>query len=170
VTASPALRLFLSSVQEEFAELRKSLKAHLLGDAELRRHLDDVFLFEELPAAKRSIDGIYLAELARCHLYLGLFGYDYASESEDGVSPTEREFDEATRLGKPRFVWVWGADESRRSPKMRRLIEKAKDVAAPRPLEDPHALRDEIRARLVDFLERREIPPSRPLSPFESAR
>jgi hypothetical protein len=43
-------RIFISSVQKEFAQVRRDLKAFLLGDAVLRRFVSDVFLFEELPA------------------------------------------------------------------------------------------------------------------------
>jgi len=43
-------RIFISSVQKEFFQVRRDLKAFLLGDAVLRRFVSDVFLLEELPA------------------------------------------------------------------------------------------------------------------------
>ena len=39
------LRIFLGSVQKEFATLRHNLKAFLLRDAFLRRFIAEVFLF-----------------------------------------------------------------------------------------------------------------------------
>lgn len=42
-------RIFISSVQKQFSQIRRDLKAFLLGDAVLRRFVSDVFLFEELP-------------------------------------------------------------------------------------------------------------------------
>ncbi len=71
------LRIFISSVQKEFAQLRRDLKAFLLGDAVLQRFVADVFLFEELPAKDRRADEVYLGEVERCSIYLGIFGYEY---------------------------------------------------------------------------------------------
>ncbi len=89
VTAMPATRLkiFISSVQEEFKQLRLDLKAFLLGDAFLHRFVSDVFLFEDLPAKDRRADKVYLEEVERCDIYLGIFGYDYGSQDQDGISP-----------------------------------------------------------------------------------
>lgn len=46
-------KIFISSVQKEFQDIRRDLKAFLIGDAVLRRFISDVFLFEELPATYR---------------------------------------------------------------------------------------------------------------------
>lgn len=85
-------RIFISSVQKEFAQVRRDLKAFLMGDAVLRRFVSDVFLFEELPARDQRADTVYLEEVERCDIYLGIFGYEYGFEDADGVSPTEREY------------------------------------------------------------------------------
>ena len=47
------LKIFIISVQKEFQDIRRDLKAFLIGDAVLRRFISDVFLFEELPATYR---------------------------------------------------------------------------------------------------------------------
>jgi len=52
------LRIFISSVQKEFAEERMALRDYLLGDALLRRFFE-CFLFEEVPAADRRADEVY---------------------------------------------------------------------------------------------------------------
>ena len=65
------LRIFVSSVQKEFSQLRRDLKAFLLGDAVLRRFVAEVFLFEEMPAKDRRADQVYLEEVERCDIYLG---------------------------------------------------------------------------------------------------
>ena len=119
------LRIFISSVQKEFAQQRLDLKAFLLGDAVLRRFIAEVFLFEELPASDRHADEVYLDEVKRSDIYLGIFGNDYGFEDQHGVSPTEREFDHAARHGKPRFIYVWGNDDKQRNPKMQKLVRKA---------------------------------------------
>ena len=75
------LRVFISSVQKEFAQIRRDLKALLLGDAGLRRFVSEVFLFEEMPAKDRRADHVYLEEVERCDIYLGLFGYEYGNDT-----------------------------------------------------------------------------------------
>ena len=109
------LRIFISSVQKEFAQVRRDLRAFLLGDAVLQRFVAEVFLFEELPAKDRRADEVYIGEVERCDIYLGIFGYEYGFEDENGVSPTEQEYDHATRHGKTRLVYVWGSDDKKRA-------------------------------------------------------
>ena len=100
-------RIFISSVQKEFATERQALKTYILGDALLSRFFD-VFLFEDLPASDRRPDDVYLDEVRRCSVYLGLFGDEYGWEDAKGFSPTHREFLAATQLGIPRLVFVKG--------------------------------------------------------------
>lgn len=148
------LKIFISSVQKEFQQIRADLKAFLLGDAVLRRFISDVFLFEELPAGDRRADRVYLEEVEHCDIYLGLFGYDYGFEDKKGVSPTEREYDHATRNRKTRLIYVWGTDDKKRAPKMLKLVRKAGSDLIRRRVEDASALRAEVYASLVDYLDR----------------
>ena len=151
--AAPRLRIFVSSVQKEFAQQRQDLKAFLLGDAVLRRFVADVFLFEDLPAKDSRADHVYLAEVERCDIYLGIFGYEYGFEDGEGISPTEREFDHASKHAKTRLIYVWGTDEKKRSPKMKRLIGKASAELVRRRVDDTNALTAEVYASLVDHLD-----------------
>jgi hypothetical protein len=138
----PAIRLkiFISSVQKEFQEIRQDLKAFLLGDAVLRRFISEVFLFEELPAGNRRADQVYLQAVERCDIYLGIFGYEYGYEDKEGISPTEHEFDHASKHQKARFIYVWGRDEKKRASKMKQLIRKASDELIRRRVEDVSAV------------------------------
>src|SRR5262245_7548163 len=117
-------RIFISSVQKELANERRALKDYLQGDPLLRRFFE-VFLFEDLPASDRRVDEVYLREVERCAIYLGLFGRDYGFEDQSGVSPTEREFVHATECGKERLLFVVGSDDAGRHPKMLNLIRRA---------------------------------------------
>src|SRR2546423_13277523 len=107
--------IFISSVQKELAEERRAVKVFIEGDALLRRFFT-VFLFEDLPARDRRADEVYLQEVKRCAVYVGIFGNEYGHEDAEGVSPTEREFDRATARGKTRLIFVKGADDSARHP------------------------------------------------------
>lgn len=148
------LRIFISSVQSEFAQIRRDLKAFLLGDAMLRHFVSDVFTFEDLPASDRRADDVYLGEVDRSDVYLGIFGARYGSEDADGISPTEREYDRATERNKTRLVYIWGSDDAGRAPKMQRLIRKAEGQIIRRRVEDVSALTAEVYASLVDHLDR----------------
>lgn len=110
------IRIFVSSVQKEFAELRAALRDYLRGDALMRRFFE-VFLFEDVPAADRRADELYLDEVRRCDLYVGLLGNDYGSEDAEGFSPTEREFELASATGKYRLIYVKGADDAAVTPR-----------------------------------------------------
>ena len=146
-------KIFISSVQNEFAQQRLDLKAFILGDAVLRRFVSEVFLFEEIPAKDRRADQLYLEEVERCDIYLGLFGYEYGNADTQGVSATECEYKHATRLGKTRLIYVWGADEKKRAAKMKKLVIKAGSALIRRRIEDASALTAEVYASLVDWLD-----------------
>ena len=150
------LRLFLSSVQKELAPERAALRDWLEADPLMRRFFD-VFLFEDVPARDRRADQLYLDEVQQCDIYLGLFGNDYGYEDAEGVSPTEREFDEATRLHKTRLIFVKGTDDSARHPKMAALIRRAGEQLIRRRFNSNAELIGSVYAALVQLLEEREL-------------
>lgn len=150
--AATQLKIFVSSAQKELAEERHAVKAFIENDPLLRRFFT-VFLFEDLPASDRRADAVYLAEVDRCAIYLGLFGNDYGFEDAEGLSPTEREFDRATVQGKPRLAFVKGTDDRQRHPKMQTLIHKAGDQLIRRRFNDSAELNAALYASLVDHLE-----------------
>ena len=117
-------RIFISSVQKEFAVERLALADYLRTDPLLRRFFDP-FLFEELPASDQQTSTAYLAQVASCDIYLGLFGDSYGFEDAQGVSPTEHEFNCATDAHKARLIYVKGETDHGKHPKMQVLIQHA---------------------------------------------
>lgn len=112
------LKVFISSVQREFTKERKALGEYLSADPLLRRFFE-TFLFErDVPAKDRKPHDVYLNEVANCDLYIGLFGEEYGWENSTGLSPTHLEFIEATRLGKTRLIFIKGATDEDKHPKM----------------------------------------------------
>ncbi len=91
-------------------------------------------------------------EVNRCDVYLAILGYDYGLEDKEGVSPTEREFNRATDLGKTRLIYVWGFNEDRRAPKMKSLVQKAGDNLIRRRVEGISELTAAVYASLIDYL------------------
>ena len=146
------LKIFISSVQKEFARERKALQTYLQGDALLCRFFE-VFLFEDVPAADHRADEIYLDKVRQCDLYIGLLGNEYGYEDAEGVSPTEREFDQATLARKHRLIFVKGMDDSARHPKMQQFIHKVSDQLIRRRFNDKAELIASVYAALVNYLE-----------------
>jgi len=149
-------RIFVSSVQQELAAERAAVRDFVRGDALLRRFFD-VFLFEELPASDRRAEAVYLDEVGRCDLYLGLFGSDYGQPDADGKSPTEREFDHATACGKTRLIFVKGGAQAARHPQMEALIARAGAALVRRRFASTAELIGGLYAALVQHLEDREL-------------
>ncbi|NLF70849.1 MAG: DUF4062 domain-containing protein [Candidatus Anammoximicrobium sp.] len=145
-------RVFISSVQKELAAERRALKDFVQADPLLRPFFD-VFLFEDLPASGRRADEVYLDEVDRCDIYLGIFGSDYGYEDAAGVSPTEREFDRATAAAKERLVFVKG-DDSGRHAKMQGLVRKAGNQVVRRRFVSMPELTSLVYASLVEYLVR----------------
>ncbi len=146
-------RIFISSVQKELAAERRALKEYVEKDALLGAHFA-VFLFEDLPARDQRADAVYLDEVDRCDLYLGLFGLEYGYVDAQGVSPTEREFDRATAQGKQRLIYVKGADDTGRDPRMTALVRKAGDQLVRRRFASMAELIAEVYASLIAHLQR----------------
>ena len=148
--------VFISSVQREFAKERAALRDYLRGDPLMRRFFDP-FLLEDVPATDRRPDDIYLDEVERCEIYVGLFGRDYGTEDERGISPTEREFDHATALGKQRLVFLKVTEGTNRHPKMQALIDKAEAGLVRARFGTSEDLVTGLYAALVEYLGEKEL-------------
>lgn len=151
------LRIFVSSVQKELAAERRAVKDFILNDPLLSRFFGQVFLFEDLPAADRSPDDIYLSGVEACNIYLAILGNEYGWKNANGLSPTELEFDCATRTHRERLVFVKGETDDGRDPDMLKLIRKAGGQLTRRRFPDTSGLLSEVYASLVDSLEKRGL-------------
>ena len=120
------------------------------------RRCFDVFLFEDVPAADRRADDLYMSEVERCDVFIGLFGNEYGVEDNGGLSPTHREFEQASRLNKYRLIFVKGSDNSRH-PKMQELIRQAESQLVRRRFTSPAELIAVTYSSLVQYLEDREL-------------
>ncbi len=155
------IRIFISSVQKEFAGERRVIRDYVRRDALLHQFFD-VFLFEDLPASDRRTDDVYLEEVGRCSIYMGILGNEYGSTDLTGLSPTEREFDHATACGKTRLIFVKGTEDGGRDPKMMALIHKAGGQLIRRRFTDVAELTTALYASLVEYLERQGMIQTRP--------
>lgn len=117
------IKVFISSVQSEFALERKALAEYIRADSLLGKFFDP-FIFEELPAVDLTAPNLYLKEVGRCNIYLGLIGAKYGYRDSEGVSPTEREYNKATQLQKTRLIFLTYHEPVQREQEVNAFIKK----------------------------------------------
>ena len=148
-------KIFISGVQKELRKERRAVKDFITHDPLLSRFISIVFLFEDIPAKDRKPDDIYLGEVEQCDIYLAIFGNKYGWKKEDGKSPTELEFEHATKTHRERLVFVKGNDDKARDPEMAKLVNKAGRQVTRRRFSDTPGLIRAVYASLVECLENR---------------
>ncbi len=156
------LRVFISSVQKELMAERRAVKDFIQHDPLLSRFIGDVFLFEDIPVCDRKPDDIYLAEVKDRDIYLAMLGNQYGRKDREGKSPTELEFDHATRTHRERLIFVKGADDKNRDPDMAKLVSKAGRQVTRRRFMDIPGLVGEVYAGLVESLDNRGVLMTKP--------
>ena len=144
-------RIFISSVQREFAKERKALAEYLRKDAILGKFYE-VFLFEEVPAQERKADGVYLAEVDDCDIYLGIFGHTYGNVDSRGVSATEREYRRAAARHKYRICFV-DKSAGETDPQQAAFISRVNDDVVRKGFVGYDDLRTAVYAALAKHLE-----------------
>lgn len=149
------IKIFISSVQSEFASERENLRNYIRQDALLGRFFQP-FIFEELPAINRTVQQAYLEEVSLCDVYIGLFGSLYGYEDTEGISPTEREYDVATTEKKHRLIFIKDYDRKDIHPKEAALIAKAESSVVRKSFNTYEELRSAVYAALVRYLEEKE--------------
>lgn len=149
-------KLFISSVQTEFAEERQMLFEYILSDPLLGRFFDP-FLFERLPAIDQRTDTIYLNEVQQCPVYLGLLGTKYGFEDAEGISPTEREFNHATLHHKTRLIFLTSHSAQERNEKQNAFIQKAQLALIRKRFSTIDELKTAVYAALVNYLIEKEL-------------
>lgn len=143
-------RIFISSVQKEFAQERKDLFRYIREDALLRRFFQP-FLFENLPAIDLAAQDAYLAEASQSEIYLGIYGEQYGYEDTEGISPTEREFEVATENKRHRLIFVKRGCV--RHPKEDTFIKKVEAQLVRKGFSDFQELKTGVYDSLVRYLE-----------------
>lgn len=81
------IKIFISSVQLEFASERIAINEYILGDALLGKFFEP-FIFELLPATNESSEQLYLREVEKSEIYIGLLGKEYGFENKTCISAT----------------------------------------------------------------------------------
>ncbi|SIS86639.1 Fic family protein [Belliella pelovolcani] len=146
------IRIFVSSVQKEFEQERFKLFEWITADPFLGKFFE-VFLFEKLPAMDNTPQQVFLDEIGQCGIYLGILGKEYGFVGKKGISVTEEEFDEASRLHKHRLVFVTDHANEDRDQNQVQFIYKAQAFLVRRKFSDYSDLKSLLYASLVRYLE-----------------
>jgi len=150
------IKVFISSVQSEFANERMELHDYLLSDALLGKFFDP-FLFELLPATDLTVTQMYLREVEQSQIFIGLFGKNYGFEDSEGISPTEREFAHATLHHKTRYIFISNHAASERHEKENKLIDKVQSVLVRKIFCSTEELKLGVYTSLINYLLEKEI-------------
>lgn len=143
-------QIFISSVQKELQDFRDAVYDYVTSDPLLKQFFT-VFQFEKLPAADRVADDVYLDEVAKTDIYLGLCANEYGWEDDDGLSPTHREFNAATDNGVYRLIYIVDLEGDQHA-KMKALVNEAGDQLIRRRVHEIEGLLDALYHSLVEFL------------------
>lgn len=149
------IKVFISSVQREFAQERRQLCDYIRTDALLGQFFVP-FIFEDMHASEVSAQKAYLTQAAECHIYLGIFGMQYGYEDAEGVSPTEREYDTATAHFAHRLTYTLRSNEPRH-PKEQAFIIKVEQDVVRCSFATYEELRTAVYNSLIDYLVQKEI-------------
>jgi len=152
----PKLKVFISSVQSEFAYERSELYEYIMSDALLGRYFEP-FLFEKLPATDLNVSSVYLREVEQSAVYIGLFGREYGYEDSEGISPTEREFDHASLYHKTRFAFITNNLPSERHEKENAFIQKVESVLVRKMFCSTEELKVGVYTSLINYLLDKEV-------------
>ena len=146
-------KIFISSVQDEFAEERQRVKEWLLKDPFVSRFVESVFLFEDVPSRGMPPTGLYLDEVRASHIYIGLVGSAYYGKKsrKSGVSATEAEYNAAGEAGVERWMYVKTCDT--RDAKERAFLRRVNKDVKRTMFNGPDDLRTAVYLSMVEYLD-----------------
>lgn len=149
-------KVFLSSVQKEFAQEREALHRHLLSDPVLHLFFEPI-LFENLAANGEQAQAVYLKEVALADVYLILIGASYGFETPEGISPTELEYNLAQKKSIYSLAFIKNDTETERHPKETDLFLKIQNSLCYKRFSNTEELLREVSKSLVNVLQQKGI-------------
>ena len=148
------IKIFLSSVQNEFALERRRIADYIRQDALFSIYFDP-FLFEELPAQDKSAQTAYLEQAAKSEIFLLLLGKQYGYEDAEGISPTEREYDAATAHHAYRIAFI--KDVPERESKEEAFKQKIDNSVIRNTFRSYEELQSGVYASLIEYMTSHQI-------------
>ena len=121
------LKIFLSSNQSEF-QLERLMIKEFIEKTPIYSELFDIFIFEYVPADGASPKEIYLDEVKRSDIYIGLIGEKYGKIHKNGLSATEEEFDQFQKSQNRANTFIYILENSKPDKNTYKFIKKAHKV------------------------------------------
>jgi predicted HTH transcriptional regulator len=150
------LKIFISSVQKEFAREREILNQHFQSDPLLSTFFEPV-LFEKLSASAQAPNKVYLKEIEQSQVYLILVGQQYGYEDEAGLSPTEHEYTYARSLNLDSLAFIKGDSSVKRHEKEMALLVRIQNQLSYKRFETTEELISEVNKAFITILKHKGL-------------
>lgn len=152
----PKFKVFISSVQSEFASERLRLYDYIRQD-ELMSQYFEPFIFEKTAAQDTNPRQLYLDEAAASEVYLALIGQYYGNAADGELSPTEKEYNAGGEGNAYRVAFIKDLDEQPRDEREERFFRRVQNELTYRVFSNPSVLLSLVKQSLHAFLKYKGI-------------
>ena len=152
----PKYKVFISSVQSEFASERQRVFDFIRND-ELMGQYFEPFIFERIAAQDTNPRQLYLDEASKCQVYLLLVGQWYGNALQGELSPTEKEYQAAGEGNAYRVAFIKDLDDQQREEREERFFRKVQNELSYRVFSNPSVLVSLVKQSLYAYLKYKGI-------------
>lgn len=152
----PKYKVFISSVQSEFANERRRVFDFIRND-ELMGQYFEPFIFEQIAAQDTNPRQLYLEEASKCQVYLLLVGQRYGNALPGELSPTEKEYQAAGEGNAYRVAFIKDLDNQQREEQEERFFRKVQNELSYRVFSNPSVLISLVKQSLYAYLKYKGI-------------
>ena len=149
-------KVFISSVQAEFATERIKIYDFIRNDELMSQYLDP-FIFERIPSQDRNPKQLYKEEAAKSQVYLLFVGQEYGNAQPDEPSPTEQEYQAAGEGNAYRIAYIKDVDEGLRDTREEQFFRKVQSELSFRPFSNYAVLESLVKQSLIAYLKYKGI-------------
>ena len=144
-------KVFISSVQSEFAQERQRIFDFIRTDELMGQHFEP-FIFEQIAAQDTNPRQLYIDEASSCQVYLLLIGKRYGNILPEGISPTEKEYQAAGESNAWRVAFISDLDGQKREEEEERFFRKVQNELSYRVFSNPSVLVSLVKQSLYAYL------------------
>lgn len=144
-------KVFISSVQSEFAQERQRIFDFIRTDELIGQHFEP-FIFEQIAAQDTNPRQLYIDEASSCQVYLLLIGKRYGNILPEGISPTEKEYQAAGESNAWRVAFISDLDGQKCEEEEERFFRKVQNELSYRVFSNPSVLVSLVKQSLYAYL------------------
>lgn len=144
-------KVFISSVQSEFADERKLVFDFIRNDELMGQHFEP-FIFEQIAAQNINPRQLYLDEASSCQVYLLLVGKTYGNALQGDCSPTEKEYQAAGDSNAYRVAFIKDLEGQKREEQEELFFRKVQNELSYRVFSNPSVLLSLVKQSLYAYL------------------